>query len=737
MGRKIIWQAILWTLLGLVGLVLFGMWRGNFDWEDWRMWWGQASPARMATLTVAGPAEFPRRTLYQPFGVTVDREGNVYYSESVTGSIYRLPPKGPVVRWTTGLETPSGLAVDVQRGRLIVAQTGAHTIVSIDLTTGAQKTIAGQPGIWGDSDGDSREATFNGPVDVAVGKEGRIYIADTYNDRIRVLDLDGQVRTLLRGDGGLLDTPCGVLPIEAGPGGKEGESLLIADTGNHRLLRVTPKGEVEVLAGSGEGVVFDGPPLTASFAEPVGLAADRDGTIWVTDHAGATVRRLDLGGRSNEKSPRVETIAGLAGRPGFAEGGLEEARLNRPAGIALLSRGRFAIADMGNGLIRVITPKGDSRGAEVDAAWVRLEANELRALVSPRWPYHPSQSPRDVAGVMGEIRGEQKVDREAWFHAGLDLPGPVGETVYALVSEKVTRPLSILGVGTTSERVRLPLFEYVHLRVGRDASDRPLSTGRSAGLDGAWRFDRDPKGRVQRVRLRRGTLIEAGDPIGTLNRASHLHLNAGPAGAEINALLVIPLPGFRDTTPPVIERLRITDEAWTPLLDLSPSRSSRRGGSRTLEVEGRLRVLVRAYDQVDGTRAHRRLGLYRLGYQVSRLDGPPLPSLAGPVFNLLFDRLSDDPLAVGLAYAEGSQAGYSDRTIFDYIVTNQVRNGMAREGFLETDSWPPGIYRLQILVEDQAGNQALQEVTLLRKRARETPAKAGGKNIGDPSHAQR
>lgn len=708
MGKRLIFLVV----AAGMGVILFQFWQAGWSWEEVWERWRPSVPGRVATLSVAGPAERPRRSAYQPFGVAVDDEGTVYYTESVTGAIYRIPPDGTAVRLSAGLETPSGIAVDPREGRLIVAHTGAHTIISVDPTTGAWKTLAGQSGAWGEADGSWGEATFNGPVGVAVGGDGTIYVADTYNNRIRVLAPDGQVRTLVRGDGDLLDTPCGVLLLPAGRDGRGEESLLIADTGHHRILRRSPDGQVDVLTGSGEGIVVDGPLASASFAEPIGLIADRDGSVWVTDHAGATIRRLHLRG----ERPRVETVTGLAGRPGLVEGRLDRARLNQPAGLARLGPGRFVVADMGNGLIRVITPEGDPRGDEIDPRQARLEASELRRQVERGWPYDPPEAPRDIAGVLGEIRGEQGgeqggdrgTDRESWFHAGLDIPGPIGETVYALATERVSKPLAVIGVGSVSERVRLPLFEYVHLRVGRDAADRPLDRAR----DGAWRFDRDDDGQLRAIRLRRGTVIKAGQPIGTLNRASHLHLNAGPTGGEMNALLAVPLPGLRDTTPPVIERVRLTDEAGIPLHDHSPPRGSRRTPGAPAAVSGRVRVVVRAYDQVDGTRRDRRLGLYRLGYQVVQNNGIPHPSHPSPVFNLLFDRLPDDPEAVGLAYAVGSQAGYSGRTIFDYIVTNQVRNGLAREAFLETETLAPGTYRLRVLAEDQAGNQSLVEVPI-------------------------
>src|SRR6185436_13563932 len=84
-------------------------------------------------------------------------------------------------------------------GRLIVANTGAHTILRIDLKTKAASVIAGVTGRSGYGDGNAAEAHFNGPVGVAVGKDGSIFVADTYNDRIRAISPDGKVRTLAGG----------------------------------------------------------------------------------------------------------------------------------------------------------------------------------------------------------------------------------------------------------------------------------------------------------------------------------------------------------------------------------------------------------------------------------------------------------------------------------------------------------------------------------------------------------
>src|SRR5581483_8452300 len=137
---------------------------------------------------------------------------------------------------------------------------------------------------------------------------------------------------------------------------------------------------------------------------------------------------------------------------------------------------------------------------------------------------------REIAGTFGEIRGELSPGHGAWFHSGLDIPGAYGETVCALRTERVTRPLSIEDVSGPRERLRLPLLGYNHVRFWRDQNDAPFAGAEDKGI----RFLRDEQGQVIRLRVPRGTHINAGEAIGTLNHYNHVHLIAGPASGEIN-----------------------------------------------------------------------------------------------------------------------------------------------------------------------------------------------------------
>jgi hypothetical protein len=297
-------------------------------------------------------------------------------------------------------------------------------------------------------------------------------------------------------------------------------------------------------------------------------------------------------------------------------------------------------------------------------------------------------------------------DHDVWFHNGLDIPGAYGETARAIFSERVTQPIAVEGAGSGRERLRLPLICYIHLRVGRDRNDQPAG----GFSDGAVTFRHDEQGRVNGVRVRRGTRINAGDAIGALNGLNHVHLIAGPYGEENNPLAALQFPGLIDTVAPTIESVAITNELGESLFD-STAKTAR--GAKPPSVGGRARVIVRAYDQLDGAPQRRRLGVYRLGYQLLRADGSPAPGFEQPRYNMVFDRLPADHDLIKLIYAEGSQSGYGGRTVFAYIVTNVAQGGMAREEFLDASQIAPGDYTLRVFAEDFFGNQARRDTPII------------------------
>ena len=119
--------------------------------------------------------------------------------------------------------------------------------------------------------------------------------------------------------------------------------------------------------------------------------------------------------------------------------------------------------------------------------------------------------------------------------------------------------------------------------------------------------------------------------------------------------------------------------------------------------------MVDAWDQVDGNLPRRRLGLYRLGYQVLDASGVPMPGFEQAFETLRFDRHPDaDAARIVDAAGSGIPAYGSRRTRFLYVVTSTLRDGAAEDGVLDLTVLPPGDYTLRIVAADIAGNEAVR-----------------------------
>jgi len=236
---------------------------------------------------------------------------------------------------------------------------------------------------------------------------------------------------------------------------------------------------------------------------------------------------------------------------------------------------------------------------------------------------------------------------------------------------------------------------YVHLRVGRSERDELIDESRFTAAG------RDAEGKLTRLRIKRGTRFRTGDALGTINRMYHVHMNFGAPNAEANPLR-LPLVGFTDKVAPTIERdgIQLFDAASNARL------TEKRDGR--LVVRGQVRIVVDAYDQVDGNQARRRLGLYKLGYGVLRPDGTPAPGFDSPRITLEFDRMPPETDAVKTAYADesGITVYGSKRTRFLYEATNIVRHGRTARSTWNTAELPAGDYTLRIIAADYNGNEA-------------------------------
>jgi sugar lactone lactonase YvrE len=660
-----------------------------------------------AVRTLAGAeTDNDSARLGDTFGIAAASDGTIYFSDGDAGRIWRIAPNSAPKAIAENLKTPSTLALDT-RGALVVADTGSHTIKRIEPESGRVSIIAGTEGQSGFADAEGSAALFNAPVGVAVSLDGTIFVADTYNDRIRAIDAAGRVRTIAGGDEpgyrdamgaeARFDTPCGISVDTDG-------SLVVADTGNHRLRRVSMDGAVTTITGTGTQEILDGILSEASFNEPTGVHVDTDGTIYVADAGGSAIRVCRTGFWR-----QVSTLVGYT-NAGLMDGALDRARLSRPTGVAVSSDGTLLVADSGNRLVRAILRDGSSQGFELTPEKVealRTKASDFRAAAPPRWPYDPPDRTREIAATFGEIRGEIKEGEDAWFHNGLDVPGAYGETARVVRSEKILRPFTVANVGGPRESIRFPTMGYVHLRVGRGQDDRAFD-------DDRFILRRDDRGKVIGVRVRRGAEFKAGDAVGTLNNQNHVHLIAGRTGAEFNALAALELPGVKDTVAPVIEKdgVRLFDREGRELAAGSSAGKPQpeQGSSKPITVRGDVRIVVRAYDQMDGNAARRRLGLYQLGYQVLTANGSPAPGFNEPLVTISFETLPDDGRTAAIAYAMGSKSGATGETIFAYVVSNRVRDRAALEDYWHAAQLPQGEYILRVFAADFFGNRTTRDV---------------------------
>ncbi|MEP6922836.1 MAG: hypothetical protein ABI954_00090 [Pyrinomonadaceae bacterium] len=636
--------------------------------------------AVVQTLSGAGNVRFG-----EVFGVALDKNGAIFLSDGAKGKIWRVEQNGTTRIVTDKLNTPSGLAVD-KDGSLIVADSGSHTIKRINPEIGSVSIIAGVENSSGFADGASTTALFHSPVGAAVAANGRIYVADTYNDKIRIIE-NGQVRTLAGNERGFadgiqakFDTPCGIV-ID------KDENVLVADTGNRRIRKIDAGGMVTTLAGTGEFGKENGWSYEATFAEPTGISLDQFGAIYVAD---AGTNAIRVFGR--HLAPFWETLS-QNGR-GVIDGNLLQAKFNRPTNVAIEMTGKIFVADSANKLVRVIEPENSKIGSQIEPEMAKklfLSSEQMRGGGEPRWPYNPPAQPRDIAGTFGEVRGEIKQPGDPGrFHNGLDIAGSLGETARFIRSEKVLRPVAADNFGGLRELLRLPTIGYIHIRLGRDGNGNLFD-------DPRFLFNRDASGKLNGLRVPRGAKFEAGDAVGTLNPMNHVHLIAGETGAETNAFAALELPGVKDSVAPKIEKVLLYDENWR---EFKPGES----------FHGKIRIVVRAFDQMDGNNARRRLGVYRLGYQILSNDNSPIAGFTEPQTTISFERLPDNESGANFVYAFGSQSGYTPDTVFNYIVTNIVRDGGAREEFFDTTQLPNGDYKIGVFAADFFGNQTTQKI---------------------------
>jgi len=278
----------------------------------------------------------PYASVGEDAGTHVDPGSGAVVPNVVPGALYR----------------PAGIAA--ANGSVYVSNTGDNVVAQLE--NGGTTVIAGSLEAHGEhgDNGKAADATLYQPNGTAVDAAGDVFIADSGDNAVREIRTDGSI---VRFDRGVdLDHPEAVVVDAAG-------DVYVSDTYHDRVVELGKNGRLKKEIGNGRsGYAGDGrPAVSAQLNQPIGLALDAKGNLYIADSANNVIRRVDA------QTGRISTVAGnyaadkandgLGGYSGDG-GQATAAQLNDPQGVALDGAGDLFIADTVNNAVREVTPDG-------------------------------------------------------------------------------------------------------------------------------------------------------------------------------------------------------------------------------------------------------------------------------------------------------------------------------------------------------------------------------------------
>lgn len=248
------------------------------------------------------------------------------------------------------LDNPIGVAVDAS-GNVFIADAGYDVIAKVSGGVISGFAGNGTRGYGGDG-GPATSASFLFPAGVAADALGNVYITDFGNAIVRKVS-QGVIATVAGNTpggtlgGGVADTSA-ALSVPSGIAVDASGSVYIADTGNS-VVRKISNGIITNFAGNGTwGYSGDNGPATSAELNPIGVAVDRRGDLYVADYYNSVIRKVSKG--------VITTFAGSGARGRSGDNGpATSAKLSRPTGVAVDASGNVYIADAQNGLIRKVS----------------------------------------------------------------------------------------------------------------------------------------------------------------------------------------------------------------------------------------------------------------------------------------------------------------------------------------------------------------------------------------------
>lgn len=317
---------------------------------------GDGGPATAALISV--PAE-----------ITFDSAGNMFFADSGNNRIRKVDVNGIVTtvagNGLTGFSGDGGLATSAKiyqprkvafdrAGNMYIADTSNNRVRKVN-TSGIISTVAGigNIGFTGDG-GPATAAKIGAPRSLAFDKDGNLLIVDSYNLRIRKVDSNGIITTVV-GNGGAISSGDGGPAISASLAPNSivvdnAGNMFISDGYNNSVRKIDTNGIITTVAGNGD-VEFsgDGGPATgASLYHPSGVAVDRFGNLFIADFFNNRIRMVDTCGT-------ITTIAGTGEFGFYGDGGpATNALLGSIFAVAVDSDGNVFISDQSNARIRKI-----------------------------------------------------------------------------------------------------------------------------------------------------------------------------------------------------------------------------------------------------------------------------------------------------------------------------------------------------------------------------------------------
>jgi sugar lactone lactonase YvrE len=397
---------------------------GNLFIGDWRNYRVRRIDAATGIITTVagigqsvfrGEGEVATNAGFNPFGVAVDREGDLFIADAVNHRILRVDAKSGILTTLAGggnggddgpatdaiLLAPTGIATD-QYGSVFITEPNSKRVRRVDAATGIITTVAGNgaEGSRGDG-GPATRGSFFQPEALAVDAQGDLFIVDSIAGKIRRVDAETGIITTVpvggrQGDSDLAANARPIVPYGVALDAQG--NLLVIDRHGDRVIRVAVDTGVTTLVAGGGGdrkPTGDGGPATsATLVNPWRLAVDSRGDLFIAELGCACVRRVvqatgtittvrkDLyspqdvavdamgnvyiaqgsGLNSTNRILRMDVVTGIvtavAGDGSYGFGGdggpATSASLGSPRGIAVDARGRLLIADTGNNRVRAV-----------------------------------------------------------------------------------------------------------------------------------------------------------------------------------------------------------------------------------------------------------------------------------------------------------------------------------------------------------------------------------------------